>query len=382
MSAFWQFKALIRKNVLTLKRSVFTTLLEIFYPIILMLVGYLVELIFASKKFVFENEGGLDNYLIDKGNFGFDYNVYTHLAGIKMFENQEDYFNHIKDKIGNDELTKLRGKLLFIQSNLSPDNGVWKYVDPLNEVHDIPLSTISGLPNKPITMICYNRFSIAFVGFKEDDESGPGPTIKRYIEIEAQSLNRKYSIDDNITNQFSYSYINKLRKSSTEKLPEKINLLTLIPSYNIKSFSKLKRILPVVLLDHDFTSNIPDEQKRKNKSLIALIFENNESIVVRMDNFASIYRFNQASINLNIEAVYHISYQKTLIFYLSNNSIKVSSYASRTCDRYISDLNKIYDMLRVKEKLSLYFEKSEKVKDLVSYNSEDIIKIDDNIKRK
>ena len=197
-----------------------------------------------------------------------------------------------------------------------------------------------------------------------------------------QSLNRKYSIDDNITNQFSYSYINKLRKSSTEKLPEKINLLTLIPSYNIKSFSKLKRILPVVLLDHDFTSNIPDEQKRKNKSLIALIFENNESIVVRMDNFASIYRFNQASINLNIEAVYHISYQKTLIFYLSNNSIKVSSYASRTCDRYISDLNKIYDMLRVKEKLSLYFEKSEKVKDLVSYNSEDIIKIDDNIKRK
>ena len=193
MSAFWQFKALIRKNVLTLKRSVFTTLLEIFYPIILMLVGYLVELIFASKKFVFENEGGLDNYLIDKGNFGFDYNVYTHLAGIKMFENQEDYFNHIKDKIGNDELTKLRGKLLFIQSNLSPDNGVWKYVDPLNEVHDIPLSTISGLPNKPITMICYNRFSIAFVGFKEDDESGPGPTIKRYIEIEAQSLNRKYN---------------------------------------------------------------------------------------------------------------------------------------------------------------------------------------------
>ena len=197
-----------------------------------------------------------------------------------------------------------------------------------------------------------------------------------------QSYHRKNSLDENITNQFNFSYINKLRKNSINKLSEKINLLTLIPSYNIKSFSKLIRVLPVVLLDHDFSYYIPDEQKRKNKSLISLIFENNEAIVVRMDNFASIYRFNQASTNLKIQAVYHISYQKTLIFYLSNNSIKVSSYASRTCDRYISDLNKIYDMLRVEEKLSLYFEKSDKVKNLVSYNTEDDLKYDSDVKRK
>ena len=27
-----------------------------------------------------------------------------------------------------------------------------------------------GLPLKPITMICYDRFKIAFVGFKQTDE--------------------------------------------------------------------------------------------------------------------------------------------------------------------------------------------------------------------
>ena len=67
MSAWWQFRALIRKNLLTLKRSIFMTLMMIFYPIILMLVGYLVEKAFSSKKYTWEGEGDLDKYLIDKG---------------------------------------------------------------------------------------------------------------------------------------------------------------------------------------------------------------------------------------------------------------------------------------------------------------------------
>ena len=80
MSAWWQFKALIRKNMQTLKRSIFMTLMEIFYPIILMLICYLIKLAFDSTKVTWEEEGGLDEYLISKGNFGFDYNVYTHLT--------------------------------------------------------------------------------------------------------------------------------------------------------------------------------------------------------------------------------------------------------------------------------------------------------------
>ena len=201
MSAWFQFKALIRKNALTLKRSVFTTLLEIFYPIILMLVGYLVEKAFSSKKYSFQNEGTIDEYLIDKGNFGLEYNIYPHLAGIKQFQNEgkslNDYFSYIKlkDNISDEELNKLMMKIYFINTNLNIDLGTWKYVDPLEEVHEIPLSTMSGLPNKPLTMICYNRFHIAFIGFKPDDINGPGPIIKSYIGIEEQSLNRNYFYD-------------------------------------------------------------------------------------------------------------------------------------------------------------------------------------------
>jgi hypothetical protein len=80
MSAWWQFRALIRKNLLTLKRSIFMTLLEIFYPIILMLVGYLVKHnAFSSQKFTWEGEGTMPEYLIDKGNLGLDYSIYTNL---------------------------------------------------------------------------------------------------------------------------------------------------------------------------------------------------------------------------------------------------------------------------------------------------------------
>ena len=191
--------------------------------------------------------------------------------------------------------------------------------------------------------------------------------------------NIKKSLDDNIINQFNLNYIKQLKKISDDKLFENNILLTLIPIYNFKFFCKLKRILPVILLDNDSSSFIPDQQRRKINSLIALIFENNDAIILRMDNFISLYRFNQASTNLNIEAIYHITNEKCFIFYLNNNSIKISSYASRTCDRYISDPNLIYDILRVNEKLSLFFEKSENTIDYVNFIKEENLKYDDSL---
>ena len=85
MSAWWQFRALIRKNMLTLKRSVFMTLMEIFYPIILMILCYLIKLAFNSTKTTWEDEGSLKEYLIDKVNFGFDYTIYPYLMAYNTF---------------------------------------------------------------------------------------------------------------------------------------------------------------------------------------------------------------------------------------------------------------------------------------------------------
>ena len=208
MSAWWQFKALIRKNMQTLKRSVFMTLMEIFYPIILMIICYLIKLAFNSTKVTWEEEGGLDEYLISKGNFAFDYSIYTHLTIFTQLMkagyvgqypnlNFDFYFDYICNNnqicLTEDETAKnlIQSRITKILTTLSPSSGVWKYIDPLEETHDIDVSTIAGLPVKPITMICYNRFVIAFVGFKETDELGQ--IIKTYISIENNVLQRPYS---------------------------------------------------------------------------------------------------------------------------------------------------------------------------------------------
>ena len=79
MSAWWQFRSLVRKNVLTLKRTIFLTIMEFFFPAMLMLIWYLVKLVFNSIETKWEDEKSLDEYLIDKGNFGLDYSIYDSL---------------------------------------------------------------------------------------------------------------------------------------------------------------------------------------------------------------------------------------------------------------------------------------------------------------
>ena len=198
----------------TLKRSIFMTLMEIFYPIILMLICYLIKLAFDSTKVTWEEEGGLDNYLISKGNFGFDYQVYPYLTVFsQLLENTQvtavngvsdtdfNYFfsflhsNSDYSQLDLYENTRaqnlIKGRIQSIFQSLSPGQGIWKYIDPLEETHDIGVSTIAGLPVKPITMICYNRFVIAFVGFTVDSDLGEA--ITSYISVENRQLNRPYS---------------------------------------------------------------------------------------------------------------------------------------------------------------------------------------------
>ena len=151
-----------------------------------------------------------------------------------------------------------------------------------------------------------------------------------------------------------------------------------LPTNNIKSFSKLKRIVPVILLDLFDMSCINENKVKSKEELLGFVLENNEVIIVRMDTLATIYRFNQANSDLNIEGVYHIAGQKALIFYLSNDTIKVASYATKTCDRYIADLDKIYDLLRVDENLGVYFEiNNNKVNELVNNNNRNDLEFDE-----
>ena len=107
-----------------------------------------------------------------------------------------DYFSkynaiHSTNQLSADQQAVIGPKLENILTNLSPGQGVWEYIDPLDDTHDIGVSTVVGLPAKPITMICINRFTIAFVGFAVD--SALGKAIISYINVENTQLNLDYN---------------------------------------------------------------------------------------------------------------------------------------------------------------------------------------------
>ena len=164
------------------------TLLEIFYPIVLMVIGYLVEKAFSSEVYTWEGEGTMGEYLIDKGNIGLDYTLYPLLAASKSMTTDQ-FTDFLKQNYPSSIIANIQASLGSL-SMLDPSQGTWNYIDPLEEVHPTNLTTISGLPLKPLTMICYNRFHIAFIGFKPEDPLGK--TIQTYISIENQVLQRNY----------------------------------------------------------------------------------------------------------------------------------------------------------------------------------------------
>jgi hypothetical protein len=155
----------------------------------------------------------LKEYLIDKGNFGFDYTIYPYLMAYNTFVKNGniqpvsdsvsfetsfiDFVNKFNYAYPDKEITEpalsfIKAKFQFIFQYLTPGSDTWKYIDALENVHPIEVSTISGLPNKPLTMICYNRFSIALIGFDGADVELE-EIIKTYINVENQVLQRNYN---------------------------------------------------------------------------------------------------------------------------------------------------------------------------------------------
>ena len=66
-SSVWKLNALIKKNLLEMKRNIFSTLCEILFPIILMLLLYWLKTAFDINTFEFDIvEGTLDNFISSK----------------------------------------------------------------------------------------------------------------------------------------------------------------------------------------------------------------------------------------------------------------------------------------------------------------------------
>ena len=79
-SSIWKLNALIKKNLLEMKRNIFSTLCEIFFPIILMLLLYWLKTAFDINTYEFDKvEGSLDNFIKSKSTSNLDFNSIINL---------------------------------------------------------------------------------------------------------------------------------------------------------------------------------------------------------------------------------------------------------------------------------------------------------------
>ena len=63
-SSAWKLRALLKKNLLEMKRHIISTLCEILFPIILMALLYLLKTAFDIKNYEFDiEEGTLQNFI-------------------------------------------------------------------------------------------------------------------------------------------------------------------------------------------------------------------------------------------------------------------------------------------------------------------------------
>ena len=72
-SSYWKLKALMKKNLLEMRRNICSTLCEIFFPIILMLLIYALKSIFDINNYEFDlQEGSIQNYTKTRSVFNLD----------------------------------------------------------------------------------------------------------------------------------------------------------------------------------------------------------------------------------------------------------------------------------------------------------------------
>ena len=78
-SSAWKLRALLKKNLLEMKRSIVSTLCEIFFPIILMALLYLLKTAFTIKDVDFESqEGSVQKFIKTRSVYNLDTIPYIH----------------------------------------------------------------------------------------------------------------------------------------------------------------------------------------------------------------------------------------------------------------------------------------------------------------
>lgn len=172
-SAWYQFRALFRKNLLGMKRNIVMSIIEITFPIVLLMIGHFVREAFTREHHHYKEEGGIDKFVVAKSLISFPPDIeYAHLEELKEIAKMLNF---------TDDFTQLQA---LTDQNISDFNmamkyqfhsdiglGAWTYEDKAGGKNRFVIPTYKGFSIKPlISIICHDRFKIAYVGTAFDDE--------------------------------------------------------------------------------------------------------------------------------------------------------------------------------------------------------------------
>ena len=65
----WKLKALLKKNLILMKRNFLSTLFEIFFPSIIIIVILILRKAFSVDTHNFSEEGDIENFIKDKSPY-------------------------------------------------------------------------------------------------------------------------------------------------------------------------------------------------------------------------------------------------------------------------------------------------------------------------
>ena len=211
-SSIWKLKALIKKNLLEMRRNMFSTLCEIFFPIILIFLLYWLKTVFEVETYEFEKEEGtLEDFIKNRSVSNVDsfnqtsFNWYgmSILPNLMLCSefNKKHKIRPIIATIGVP--TEIKNKLiedsLAFKDNIkfSLDNSSFKDFESEKEMHNYIQSKLYG-ENENYTKICMgismeedsnnHKYNYSLHYFENEVEDGADDVPKsKYLKDQFQS---------------------------------------------------------------------------------------------------------------------------------------------------------------------------------------------------
>ena len=205
-SYIWKLRALLKKNLILLKRNIVSTLFEIFFPIIIVIIIAALKQAFSVYVYNFsENEGGLDEYIKDKSMSSFNYDT-------------SDYDQSSQSWLGLSALPPFK-----ICSSFNPQFQSRPLIASIGIPDEIKAQMIKD-SEKFETDIGFKLTQNSFKSFDSVEELNNYIKAQEYLLDTSQQIcfGLKFSKDEN-TNEYDYSLhffdFEKTRKQGVEDIP-------------------------------------------------------------------------------------------------------------------------------------------------------------------